>query len=193
MSIHVETISPGRDFIRTVTPFLTPGECAELIRDSEAEGYAPAPITTPSGFVMRDDIRNNTRVMRDDHGLADRLWQRLREFVPEKRAGWRAIGLNERFRFYRYEPGEYFRWHFDGAFHRSSDERSMLTAMIYLNDDFAGGTTDFDHIERSCQIRVRPASGKALLFAHGQRHQGAPPTVNRKYVLRTDVMYRRAV
>ena len=61
-------------------------------------------------------------------------------------AGWayhRAVGLNERFRFYRYTEGEYFNWHGDGSFLRSDGERSLFTAMLYLNDGFEGGTTDF--------------------------------------------------
>jgi hypothetical protein len=31
----------------------------------------------------------------------------------------------------------------------------------------------------------------ALVFEHPVRHQGAPVTAGRKYVLRTDVMYRQ--
>jgi hypothetical protein len=33
-------------------------------------------------------------------------------------------------------------------------------------------------------------TGKALFFEHDVRHQGAPVERGRRYVLRTDVMYR---
>jgi hypothetical protein len=102
------------------------------------------------------------------------------------RPPWVAAGLNERFRVYRYVPGQYFRWHLDGAFQRASNEHSRFTVLIYRNDDFAGSTTDF-HDGPS----VVPVAGTALIFSHAQLHQGASPTRGCKYVLRTDIMYRR--
>lgn len=131
------------------------------------------------------EVRNNTRVMVDDVKRAAALWQRVREHVPAVRDGWRAVGLNERFRFYRYEPGRYFKWHYAGAFERSPKERSFLTLMIYLNEGMVGGATELDELGR-----VEPETGKALLFQHAIRHQGAPIEKGTKYVLRTDVMYR---
>jgi hypothetical protein len=41
-------------------------------------------------------------------------------------------------------------------------------------------------------LRVRPATGLALVFMHRQLHEGAEVVRGRKYVLRTDVMYQRA-
>jgi prolyl 4-hydroxylase len=124
--------------------------------------------------------------MVDDVARAVELWARVEHALPRVRGGARVVGLNERFRFYRYEVGQYFRWHRDGAFTRSALERSQLTLMFYLNDDFEGGATEFDD-----GLVVRPRRGSALFFAHPVRHQGAPVTCGRKYVLRTDVMYRR--
>jgi hypothetical protein len=57
--------------------------------------------------------------------------------------------------------------------------------MVYLNDDFEGGTTDF----RDGDV-IAPKRGMALLFEHRLIHQGAPVTRGKKYVMRTDVMYR---
>jgi prolyl 4-hydroxylase len=186
MTGTVQLLSYGSDLSFTVSGLLSTGECQGMIQHSESRGYEPAPITTPRGFLMRPDVRSNTRVMYDDPALAARIWERLRPHAPRTwPTPWIAVGLNERFRIYRYEPGQYFRWHFDGAFHRSPIERSEFTVLIYLNDDFEGGTTDF-HDGPS----VVPVAGTALVFAHAQRHQGAPPTRGRKYVLRTDIMYR---
>ena len=101
---------------------------------------------------------------------------------------WEAIGLNERFRYYRYDPGQKFRPHFDGSFDRTYAEKSLLTFMVYLNEGFAGGWTRF-HTDR--ERFVAPEAGKALVFWHQQLHEGMPVESGRKYVLRTDVMYRR--
>ncbi len=40
-------------------------------------------------------------------------------------------------------------------------------------------------------LRVQPQRGKALIFAHRQLHEGAAVVRGRKYVLRSDVMYRQ--
>jgi predicted 2-oxoglutarate/Fe(II)-dependent dioxygenase YbiX len=179
-------ISAGDDVLFTVSDVLSADECASFIRLIESKGPEVAPITTGYGFVMRPDVRNNTRVMIDDPARAGWLWDRVAAFIPKRIGPWTAVGLNERFRYYRYDPGQYFRWHGDGAFTRSQYERSLLTAMVYLSDDFEGGSTDFRDYGS-----VIPKRGSALFFEHPLIHQGAPVVSGRKYVLRTDVMYQR--
>lgn len=165
---------------------LCPGsECDALIARIEALGPSDAPITTARGFVMRPDIRNNTRVMFDDHALAAALLTRIAGRVPERLAGRRLVGVNERFRCYRYEPGQRFAPHYDGAFQRTPSERSELTFMVYLNDDFTGGKTTFHDFD----VSVTPRAGRALLFQHCTLHEGCTVTSGVKYVLRSDVMY----
>jgi prolyl 4-hydroxylase len=79
-----------------------------------------------------------------------------------------------------------------GIFEHDTGERSHLTFMAYLNEDFTGGETKFYDIEqRACRATIRPERGMALVFAHLQLHEGAPVLTGRKYVLWTDVMYRQ--
>ena len=40
-------------------------------------------------------------------------------------------------------------------------------------------------------LLVTPERGKALVFYHRQLHEGMPVVRGRKYVLRTEVMYRQ--
>lgn len=173
------------DGIFTIPSVLTPDECQAYIALTEARGYEPAPITTGNGFIMRPEIRNNTRVIIDDIERADELWQRVRHEIPAFMDGRQAIGLNERFRFYRYDPGERFAPHCDGAFRRENGELSLLTFMIYLNDQFLGGATNFSNAS------IEPETGMALVFVHPLLHEGAAVTSGRKYVLRSDVMFGR--
>lgn len=159
--------------------------CAAMIARIEALGPSDAPITTAAGFVMRPDIRNNTRVMFDDVALAQALFARIGAALPAQLAGRRPVGVNERFRCYRYEPGQRFAPHFDGAYQRSGTECSELTLMVYLNDAFTGGKTAFhDH-----GVEVTPRTGDALLFQHRLLHEGCVVVSGAKYVLRSDVMY----
>ena len=158
-----------------------------MIREFEAIGFEEALITTANGMVMNKSIRNNDRIILDDPGRAEGLWKRVSTHVPPRMGQWEACGLNERFRVYRYKPGQQFKPHFDGAFVREPDrEQSALTFMVYLNDDFAGGTTDFLDHDRS----IRPQTGMGLFFDHAVLHCGREVTRGVKYVLRTDVMYR---
>src|SRR5262245_39540005 len=117
--------------------FLSPDECAEYVRVTEAAGYGAAPITTAGGFVMAPEVRNNERVMIDNPHWAAQLWERAKPLIPSLYLGHEALALNERFRFYRYDAGHTFRPHTDGHFARN-DERSQFTFMVYLNDACAG-------------------------------------------------------
>lgn len=173
--------------IITVDDVFTPAECQALIAFAEAQTFQDAPITTARGPLMAPGVRNNTRVMIDDPARAAALFERLRDHLPAKTPGWRLHSFNERLRFYRYDPGQRFRWHYDGAFVRSPQERSLITVMVYLNAGFSGGKTRFDRPRGP--LAVTPKTGSALLFAHPIRHCGDVIHEGRKYVLRTDAMY----
>lgn len=180
-----------RDDLFVVHNFLTPEECDYYTTLSESVGFGDAPITTSAGFVMRKDIRNNDRVMIDEPRIAETIWERLRPLFPARVQFWVPVGLNERWRFYRYDPGQQFDWHYDGAYERSAQERSAFTFMIYLNGGVAGGATEFKGAHgRDAVVRVQPEAGKALVFPHRILHRGAPVADGRKYVMRTDVMCR---
>jgi prolyl 4-hydroxylase len=167
----------------TVPDLLTPVECRALIDWSESLGYDEAPVSLAGGPVQRPDLRNNGRVMVDDPERAAWLWARLAPSIPPTRAGLAPIGLNERLRFYRYKPGERFRWHTDGFYRQPSGERSLLTLMVYLNEVDEGGWTEFE------TISIYPIAGQALVFDHMLPHQGAEVIAGRKYVLRSDILY----
>lgn len=168
-----------------IEEFLSPKKCEDLIFFSETKGFDEAEVSLSSGAKMMKGIRNNYRLIYEDKGLAQQLWEKLAPFCPSILDGWQALGLNERFRFYRYEEGQRFKRHIDGRFKRNAEEESRIIFMIYLNDDFLGGETKFD------DISVRPKTGTALCFIHEQKHEGAPILSHAKYVLRSDVLYKK--
>lgn len=85
---------------------------------------------------------------------------------------------------YRYNVGQEFKKHKDGNFKRNFNERSIYTVLIYLNQDMKGGETELE------EIKVKPETGKLLLFRHELIHAGCPIISGVKYDLRTDLMYR---
>ena len=108
------------------------------------------------------------------------------------------MGLNERWRFYRYEPGQRFKRHRDGTLAlpprvvdglRLPMGRSLTTLMIYLNEGCVGGETAFFGENGDEWVRVRPQTGTALCFPHEIKHEGCVVAEGVKYVLRTDILY----
>jgi hypothetical protein len=156
-----------------------------MIARAESVGFEIATINAWEGPRVDTDVRNNDRVIVDDVALANHLWDRVRDRIPPLRDGRQMRGLNERFRFYRYTPGQKFAWHSDGPFRRENGEISLLTFMIYLNDGYHGGATRFEWTE------VAGKAGMALVFDHGLLHEGAELIDGTKYVMRSDVMYGR--
>jgi predicted 2-oxoglutarate/Fe(II)-dependent dioxygenase YbiX len=185
-----------------IDDFLSAAECEAYIDRAETTGFQSASPDYPPSY------RNNDRVVVDDTALAATLFQRL-ETVASSDSGficsrttdnWFMESVNTRMRFCRYTNDQQFNIHQDGVHHRTPDWRSMLTFMIYLNDgsEFSGGDTLFyAHAPRTNPdtqpviARVRPKKGTLILFDHGIWHAGETVTDGTKYIMRSDVLFRR--
>jgi len=167
-----------------IDEFITNESCEDYIALSENIGYEEAKVQIDGKQTMFKGIRNNSRILLENQELAENLYQLVKPFCPEKIDNWTISGLNEMFRFYKYEPGQRFKKHIDGTFKRNETEVSKLTFLIYLNSDFDGGETSFDN------FTVNPKKGSALVFKHELKHQGNEILSGVKYVLRTDIMYK---
>lgn len=171
------------DRVFTIPEFLSPEECASLISVAEHQGFEAATVRMPSGPQLLPSIRTNERVVLVLPEWTGRLWERLSVRELPRIKGRTAIGLPEAIRFYKYRPGQRFKMHKDGPT-LENGLRSELTLLVYLNEEFVGGETDFR------EFAIKPETGMALLFIHDTWHEGAEVTSGVKYVLRTDVMYR---
>ena len=135
------------------------------------------------------DVRNNSRCIWDTFEEVDKIWKRIEPFVPDVWNNRKVIGLNERLRILRYDPGEYFKSHYDGCYRRENGERSYVTIQIYLNEGFEGGSTTFLGTLSDERVEVVPKTGSVLIFEHPILHEGSKLISGRKYAIRTDVMY----
>ncbi|CAG8435560.1 5761_t:CDS:1 [Diversispora eburnea] len=181
--------------IFTIDNVCTPEECAALIEYSEKEGvYEQALINVGNGQQkLMSNIRNNTRYMKDDKQLASMLWSRIKNLVPNtwSKDKFPSVGLNERLRFLRYDPGEWFKPHQDGNYQQpDGSETSFVTLQLYLNEGFVGGETTFLDFTGEKKVKVTPKTGSVLIFEHRLCHEGSEVVSGRKYVIRTDVMYK---
>ena len=173
-------------------------ECEQIVNLSSAMGY-------------RRSIRMNEQcVWIADDSLWTPIWQRLAHLMPEVN-GRAAVSMNQRWRCYRYGPGEDFSKHHDGAWLGSGidesgrfvrdfwhgERLSQVTLLLYLadTDDYEGGATTFfepDGVEVLGSARV--AQGGALCFFHGEHplsplHEGSRVLRGVKHVVRTDILY----
>jgi prolyl 4-hydroxylase len=176
-------------FVASASGAVPDALCDELIARIDAENPKVAPIIVRGVEIVEPGVRNNERVLFDDAPLAQKLFERTREIVPERLNDGTLVGYNERFRGYRYRRGMRFAPHFDGAYFRPGSkprEGSQVTLLFYLNSDFAGGETELIDYE----VVIQPKKGGVLAFEHAMYHQGCTVTSGTKYVLRTDAMYR---
>lgn len=127
-------------------------------------------------------IRSNERVMVENREWVEALWRGLSSAGLPSLESEVPMGLPKDLRFYKYSRGQRFKMHKDGPW--SEDGRvSRLTFLVYLNEAFTGGETDFR------QFKIRPETGTALLFVHDTWHEGVAVAEGVKYVLRSDVLY----
>ncbi len=192
---------------------LSPQECQRLIELSEGLGYLPdAAVSLPRHIRHNDNVVWVTDT--DTDGL---IWQRVAPLCARDLdifGGKRPLGLNARFRFYRYGEGDYFRPHTDGSWPGSRvidgelvtnaypDRYSLMTFLVFLNDDFEGGATRFmvpldpaaGRGGAHREVDVRTPAGSVLCFPHGLHplhcvHSSEPIRRGVKYIIRTDLLF----
>lgn len=102
----------------------------------------------------------------------------------------------EKMQVVKYAPGGYYNEHYDAScddrkecveFEKNGGQR-VVTMIIYLNDDFTGGTTNFPNLKQE----FIPKKGNALLFYSLQNdgnkchplslHAGMPVKTGQKYI-----------
>ncbi|KAG8677474.1 hypothetical protein FPOAC1_003492 [Fusarium poae] len=204
---------------------LSPDECRELLslaeesvpRDDETQSaWKPALVSGGDGYESRaPGYRESDRIIWDQQTIVDRLWERclqadgLRDLLavvphePWMKGGQFVFSrLNDRMRFLKYSPGQYFKPHCDGAYFYTEgpgkEFETFYTVHLYLNDsvendptaELQGGATSFLDRKGEKRVDVNPKAGSVLIFQHkGLFHEGALVNKGIKYTMRTDILY----
>lgn len=187
---HLDLMAP---LVREVPALYTRAECDAILASVRDAEWLPGTVNRASGREVDASIRNNLIAIVRDPAIGDALWARVAPHLPPTlTAAWdgprrtlRVHGLFAPLRVYRYEPGHHFGLHSDQSYTRD-EARSLLTLLLYLDDDLDGGETEFP--EQA--VVIAPRAGHALWFQHALLHAGKPVTRGVKHVLRTDVLYR---
>ena len=66
-------------------------------------------------------------------------------------------------------------------YNKNTKEKSQYTLLIYLNDDFEGGTTSFFTDNFQPTVTIHPKQGTALLFDIDLWHKGDKLISGEKY------------
>jgi hypothetical protein len=179
----------------TVPDLFSPEECAAIVAGAAGQPWLAATVNSASGRVVEAGVRDSFTAVLHDPALAERMYRRVLPHVPARmsaelgsrgRVSLEVAGVHLPVRIYRYEPGQHFGLHQDQSYFGDGGEKSLLTFMVYLNEGFGGGETDFPEQERT----IVPKMGMALLFQHMVLHAGRRVTSGSKLVLRSDVLYR---
>uniref|UniRef100_A0A7S2Z9G1 Fe2OG dioxygenase domain-containing protein n=1 Tax=Rhodosorus marinus TaxID=101924 RepID=A0A7S2Z9G1_9RHOD len=141
--------------------------------------------------------RDNGRIQFHSDEIAAEIFNRVKVMLPETFEKLVPAGCSSNIRLYRYIEGQRFGKHVDESHDGENGERSVFTLLIYLNHEgLRGGETVFykGNYGDKLALSYAPRAGSLLLHGHGSRcmvHEGKAVIEGQKYVLRTDVMYRR--
>jgi len=168
-------------FLVVIDNILSREECDTVIKMAESQKLE---------YIDRGNA-NYYRTIFINKEWADNLYRKLYNYIPKIYNGMQIVGLNDHFRFSKYEPGGRFEVHKDNINQDSQGNRSIFTLNIFLNSNFNGGETDFLFDDmRTLRLSAIPKTGRGALFDSQQFHRGNAVSNGYKYLLRTDVMVR---
>jgi len=195
MALYLGHFDFSRPLLWVAPGVLTAAECGDIVRGLSGATWLAATVNGQGGREVNAQLRNNSTAVLRGSAWGAELWKRVLPHVPatmsreDERSGDRVsltpCGVFEPLRVYRYEVGQHFGLHQDQSYFRDDGARSLLTLLVYLNDDFEGGETEFPEQDRV----IAPRTGDLLLFQHMLLHAGRAVTRGTKFVLRTDVLF----
>lgn len=203
--------------------YLSIAEAAEVWEQASLSGRGAEKLYVDTGY------RHSDRILLDNEALATEILDRLRPYLKDierldksplhtqHAEGARYLQdppaqiskFNERLRFLKYGPGQYFRKHCDANYAAPGAKHvSYYTLQLYLNGDpeeLKGGATRFWRMGDLKQpdrrqakdgnplrsfVDVEPRMGRALIFEQlGLWHSGEDVEQGLKYTIRAELMY----
>lgn len=170
-------------------------ECQEVIAAAIKQGMQESDVLsygTSTGTTVNDTYRKSkTAWMTDEtHPLCMRLALFSEQITGIPRENQEMLQVAH------YEPMGKFNEHFDACIYDDKEYCEKMnnyagqrrsTLLIYLNDDFQGGETEFVSIG----LKIKPEAGKAILFFNvdkdeniieKSKHRGNPVVAGEKWI-----------
>jgi prolyl 4-hydroxylase len=176
-----EVLSDSPD-VRLFPRLLTADECRFLI-EAALPALQPSTVVDPAtGALVANPVRTSDAAafpFVDENPAIHALNRRL------AKASGADVKSGEPLQVLRYAPGQEYRPHFDAI--GTTDNQRVLTFLVYLNDDFEGGETQF----LASGLSIKGRAGDGLLFRNADRsglpdprsqHAGKPVTRGVKFL-----------
>ena len=172
----------------------SPRETEAILAISKRRKYHKARVfNLGEGDVVKRDIRAAGVQREDDMPQLGALLRRriIDTTLPfSTRVLYANAVYLEELQLIRYKPGGFYHAHKDNFGGKLENAREV-TILIYLNDDFTGGSTSFPKLEWA----FTPRAGWVVLFPSRYRHKAEPVIEGTKYVIagwyRTEEAWRR--
>jgi prolyl 4-hydroxylase len=189
VTMQVVSVTPR---VLAMDNFLTLDECQALMSLAAAQGLKGSTLYTGGMAQQQRDVSTrsstNAWLSRETSALTDRIYRRAAQILKMKESllqqppfyrdeekeeedrDFTQHSIAESLQVVRYQPGEEYSAHHDFVYpslrHRYQPTR-YATLLLYLNDDFTGGQTNFPRSVNPSQhegITITPKAGKAVLF-----------------------------
>lgn len=181
-------------FLYRLHSFLSAPECAHIIQ--QCKEFNPSMVVDDhTGENKKDHVRTSKSCM------LTRSQTKIIKTIENRTADVFGVPVEniEPLQVVRYYPGEKFDLHHDYFKHVSGPEgQRYATILVYLNDTFSGGHTNFPKIGVSAKPVLGDGfawynswinnQGKCMCF-DDSLHQGSPPTLGVKYALNIWIRY----
>jgi len=177
--------------VYTLDNFLSKGECTNLMALIDTN-LRPSTVSDEKDTCKVSNYR--TSKTSDLHYFQDPFFLSIDRRISE----WMGLHpfLGETMQAQRYEPGQYYKEHWDFFTPHTKEYKVYCswmgqrtwTSMIYLKDVEEGGETYFKHLN----LRIKPKRGMLLawnnLYKNGipnlkTMHEACPPVSGNKYVI----------
>jgi len=188
----IQEIRPG-SFVFEQRDALATDICGEMIRRFEAHEAEQYPGRIGQSRDLDQSIKRSTDLVLSGkphwQDLDRELFRSLNRALAEFKRTFTFFDgpfKDNGYAIQRTDAGEFYHWHIDGGSHEFA--MRQLVAIWYLNEpDGDGGETEFKYQ----QIRVRPETGKLLLFPPfwTHLHRGKTLVGGNKYIATTWVVF----
>jgi len=134
---------------------LSENECDALIDYCKANTMTQSEVVSEKGNLIEDEHRKSKTMWIDDteHHVAMKMAHKSSILTKYSR------DYQEKLQVVCYEPEGKFDAHYDNDYNTEVATR-CCTLLVYLNDDYEGGETEFVKIG----VTIRPKKGKGILF-----------------------------
>lgn len=142
---------------------LTDEECDALIEYAKSSDMQPSTVIKENSgaYELEMDQRNSKTIwLRDNEHVIAQKMANLASYYTNL-----PITHQEKTQVVCYDVGGKFDAHYDAQYKSGASTRKY-TCLVYLNDDYDGGTTEFIHLNRT----IQPQKGKMIVFRNLDNH-----------------------